>query len=90
MARVDSSLKIKGHTVAQFPNAPLAVAILAAIASRFFDEGSVAHGLSRAIFYVALTIWAYMELADGVNLFRRVLGALGIAFVLMSITRDLS
>lgn len=87
---MNSSLKIGDYTVAQFPNTPLAIAIVAAIASRFFDEGSVAHGLSRAIFYVALTIWAYMELADGVNAFRRALGALGIAFVLMSITRDLS
>ncbi|MBK8295100.1 MAG: hypothetical protein IPK93_10140 [Solirubrobacterales bacterium] len=87
---MNSSLKVRGYTVAQFPNAPLAIAILAAVASRFFDEGSVAHGLSRAVFYAALTIWAYMELADGVNLFRRVLGALGIAFVLISITRDLS
>ncbi|MBK5233874.1 MAG: hypothetical protein JJE13_12950 [Thermoleophilia bacterium] len=87
---MEKSLKIRGYTVAQLPNAPIIVAILAAIASRFFDEGSVACGLSRAIFYVALTIWSYMELADGVNGFRRVLGALGIAFVLISITRDLS
>lgn len=86
---MDKSFKIRGYTVAQFPNAPLTIAILAAIASRFFDDGTTAFGLTRAIFYVGLTAWAYLELAEGVNGFRRVLGALGLAFVLMSITRDL-
>lgn len=87
---MNGSLKIRGYTVAQTPNVPLIVAIIAAIASRFFDSGTVGYGLSRALFYVGLTAWAYLELTDGVNGFRRVLGALGIAFVLFSITRDLT
>ena len=32
------------------------------------------HSYLRAVAYLATTIWAYEELADGVNWFRRLLG----------------
>lgn len=83
-------LKIKGYTVAQSPNPPLFIALLALIAGWFLDEGTTPWGASRAVFFVATAIWAWQELADGVNGFRRVLGALGLGFVIFSITRDLS
>ena len=84
------SFKIRGYTVAQAPNAPVIIAVVAAVTSRFFDGGTTGYGLTRAVFYVALTVWAYLELTEGVNGFRRVLGAVGIAFVLWSITRELA
>lgn len=46
--------------------------------------------MSRAVFFVGLTIWAYLELAEGVNGFRRVLGAVGLAYVIFAITKELS
>jgi len=82
--------KVRGYTLGQAPNLPVIIAVLAAVLSRFLADGSLAYGLSRAVFFVALTIWAWMELSEGVNGFRRVLGAAGLAFVIYSLTRDLS
>jgi hypothetical protein len=58
--------------IVQFPNLPLVVAILASGAGRLLD-GS-AHSYAASVSYLALTIWAYEELAQGVNWFRRLLG----------------
>lgn len=56
----------------QFPNAPLIVAFIAG------EVGKHAHGSGHAyassVAHLALAIWAYLELADGVNWFRRLLG----------------
>jgi hypothetical protein len=58
--------------IAQFPNPPLIVAFLAG------EVASHTHGSSHAdassLSYLALGIWAYLELVDGANWFRRVLG----------------
>jgi hypothetical protein len=82
-------LKIRGYTVAQFPNAPLWLALAGLILGRLLASGSTAHALARALFYVGLGIWAWLELSDGVNGFRRVLGAAGLAYVLVSLAGDL-
>jgi hypothetical protein len=66
--------------IVQFPNLPLIVAILASGAGRFLD-GS-AHSYAASVSYLAVTIWAYEELAKGVNWFRRLLG---LAFVILMI-----
>jgi hypothetical protein len=58
--------------MAQFPNLPLVVAILAGEAGKFLD-GS-AHSYAVSVSYLAMTIWAYEELVHGVNWFRRLLG----------------
>jgi hypothetical protein len=68
--------------VVQFPNAPLALAILAGVvASRVHGTS---HSYAMAVAYLALTVWAYEELTRGVNWFRRGLGA---AFVVILIVR---
>ena len=67
------SLQVRGVTVAQFPNPPLIVALVAVVVSWVAGDGSVYDG-ARAVFYVALTVWAWEEVARGVNLFRKVLG----------------
>jgi len=58
--------------IVQFPNAPLIVAFVAG------EIGKHAHGSSHAyassVSYLALAIWAYLELVEGVNWFRRLLG----------------
>jgi hypothetical protein len=58
--------------VAQFPNNALIAAFVAGqVAARL-------HGVeqfdARAVSYLAMTIWAYEELAHGVNWFRHLLG----------------
>ena len=60
-------LKINGYVVAQVPNAPLTVALLALLAGWILDDGSTAFSVARAIFFVGITIWAYLELAEGVT-----------------------
>jgi hypothetical protein len=68
--------------IVQFPNLPLIIAFLAGQAGRFLD-GS-AHSYAAAVSYLAMTIWAYEELAHGVNWFRRLLG---LTFVILEIMR---
>lgn len=81
--------KIFGYTLGQFPNLPLAVALIGLILSWLLSSGSTAYGVARAVFYVGLTAWAWLELTDGVNSFRRALGAGGLVFIVVRLTEDL-
>ena len=63
--------------VAQLPNLPLALALVAVVAGHIFNEGSTAWSISRAVFFTGLTIWAY-------------LGAGGLAWVIWSLSGDLA
>ncbi|MGI8728118.1 MAG: hypothetical protein ACR2K6_10640 [Solirubrobacterales bacterium] len=81
------SVEVRGVTVAQFPNPPLAAA-LAAVGVGAVTGGSVEAGAS-AVFHVALGIWAWEEATAGVNRFRRVLGVGGLIFVTASLAREL-
>jgi hypothetical protein len=58
--------------IVQFPNPPLLLAFaglgLAAVA------GGTAHDVGRAVFTVALGVWAWEEAVSGVNWFRRLVG----------------
>lgn len=82
-------LKIRGYTVGQFPNPPLWVALAALVASLLSDQASTANHISRAVFYVALTIWAYEEAASGVNRFRKALGAAALVLIVVAVAREL-
>ena len=73
--------------IVQFPNAPLAVALAASLAGRFAD-GRV-QDYATATFHIALAIWAYLELTDGTNWVRRLAGAAGLAYVLVSLASAL-
>lgn len=70
--------------VAQFPNAPLAAALVGAVVARLTDDP--VHAYAEAVVSVGLGVWAYEELTDGVNWFRRLLGAAGLAYVLSRLT----
>lgn len=76
------------YPIAQFPNPPLIVALLA-FALRWITPESWTNALS-AIGYVFLGVWAYLELAEGVNAFRRVIGAAGLAYVIVAIAQRLT
>ena len=82
-------LKIRGYTVGQFPNRPLWVALAALLVSSLSDDGGTVDDVSRAVFYVALTVWAYEEAARGVNGFRRGLGTVTLALVVAVVARAL-
>ena len=79
--------KIRGYTVGQFPNPPLWVALAALLTAGLTDEASTVNDLARAVFYVALTVWAYEEAASGVNGFRRALGAVALVLIVVAVSR---
>jgi hypothetical protein len=77
-----------GFAVVQFPNPPLIVALLASVAGHFTD--GTGHRLALAVFYLALGLWAYGELRDGDNWFRRLLGLGFSIYILVSLARALN
>ena len=80
-----TSLQVRGVTVAQFPNPPLIVALLAAVVSWVAGDGSI-HEVARAVFYVAITVWAWEEATRGVNVFRKTLGVGVLIYVVVGLT----
>ena len=61
--------------VAQFPNPPLIAALSAGVVARL-SGGEVARA-AGLISDVALLVWAYEEIVDGANWFRRLIGVGG-------------
>ena len=58
--------------IVQFPNAPLIIALVAGeTAEQTHGTGS---SYASSVSYLAFAIWAYLELVEGVNWFRRLLG----------------
>jgi hypothetical protein len=84
---VPRDLKIRGYTVGQFPNPPLWVALAALAVALLTSDASTVNDAARAVFYVALTVWAYEELARGVNGFRRALGAVALLLIVIAVAR---
>jgi hypothetical protein len=78
----------QSYPLLQVPNAPLIVGLLALlIASALRGD---AHSVALAVAYLGLAIWAYLELLDGANLVRRLLGlvvVIAIALHLASLIR---
>lgn len=83
-------LKIRGYVVGQAPNPPMIVAIVALILSLVLPDGSLSYAISKGVFLIAFTVWAWEELSDGVNGFRRFLGAAGLLVVLFLLVRQLT
>jgi hypothetical protein len=73
--------------IVQFPNILLIVAVIAGEAGTFLDRG--AYSYAAAVSYLAMTIWAYEELARGVNWFRRLLGAAYLTFLIVRVAHAL-
>jgi hypothetical protein len=71
----------KSFPLVQFPNAPLIVAFLAGTTAGVVH--GAAHADAKAASYLAMMIWAYEELVDGVNWFRHLLG---LAYVISTTT----
>src|SRR5438270_5821593 len=62
----------RSYPIVQFPNAPLIVAFVSGLLAQHSHGRE--HAYAQAISYLAIAIWAYLELFHGVNAFRRVLG----------------
>lgn len=62
----------RSYPIVQFPNAPLILAFASGwLASNTHGRE---HSYAQSISYLAMAIWAYLELFHGVNAFRRLLG----------------
>jgi hypothetical protein len=62
----------RSYPIVQFPNAPLILAFAAGLLAHHSHGRE--HADAQAVSYLATAIWAYLELFDGVNAFRRLLG----------------
>ncbi|MHB8695896.1 MAG: hypothetical protein ACYDHH_32170 [Solirubrobacteraceae bacterium] len=56
----------------QFPNAPLILAFGSGLLAQ--NSHGHEHSCAQAISYLSMAVWAYLELFQGVNAFRRLLG----------------
>jgi hypothetical protein len=62
-------------TVAQWPNVPLAVFLVATVALRLLHPSGTIGNAVRIVAAVALGVWALDDIVRGDNPFRRLLGA---------------
>ena len=70
----------KSFPIAQFPNPPLLFALAGWGVTRIASPGAV-HDWGQAVNAIGIAAWAWLELTDGVNWFRRLLGAGGIVWL---------
>lgn len=70
----------------QVPNVPLAVWLACAVLQRFATEGKAHTGL-QLLGQAALATWAYLEIRNGDNLFRRIFGGIVMIALLISFFR---
>jgi hypothetical protein len=67
----------------QRPNLPIIVWFVALLLSKFIDSDNVSNIFS-IISFVALLVWALLEVLTGVNRFRRILGLIVITYLVAS------
>lgn len=67
--------------IAQYPNWPLALWAIASIMERATPDARLASGLDL-LALAAIAYWSWLEIASGVNPFRRALGVIVLAMVM--------
>jgi hypothetical protein len=72
------------YVVFQFPNLPLMVAIFA-YGLRLIIPAQPYSNILNVLFNTAIIIWAILEVLWGINLFRRLFGAIILGFVLFGL-----
>ncbi len=75
------------YPLAQFPNAPL-LASFAGSGLAALTSGD-AHDVGRSVAILGLGVWAWMELTDGVNAVRRLVGAGALVWVVTDLAGQL-
>ena len=70
-----------GFIIWQFPNPPLILALVAIVAG-WLTTGT-AHSVARALFVIGFAVFAWLELFQGVTWVRRLIGAGGIAYLIV-------
>jgi len=67
----------------QFPNIPIIIWGLSLLLAKIVTEGPV-HNLASAISFGALFTWAWLEIFQGVNYFRRALGLVILTIIILN------
>jgi hypothetical protein len=67
--------------IAQMPNPPLITGLVATFLQIIFPSGSI-HTALYLVGFGALFTWAWQELFEGVNYFRRALGLIGLLSII--------
>lgn len=70
--------------IGQFPNAPLAVWLVCYVLVFFIPDGTPAT-IIQYVGRLALAVWAILEIRSGVDTFRRVLGGLVLASLVIGL-----
>jgi hypothetical protein len=73
------------YPIAQFPNAPLVAAAGGRLVAAVTDGPVQEYG--RAVFLGGLAVWAWLEVTDGANGLRRVLGTAALGYVVVEVAR---
>lgn len=48
---------LNGYVLVQVPNAPLVIALIGTISSRFLDGDTTLYFVARALFFIGLAVW---------------------------------
>jgi hypothetical protein len=75
-----------GITVAQWPNVPLSIFIVATLVLRLLHPSGGAHTAARVVADASILLWALDEVGRGVNPFRRMLGVVVACAVIAGLT----
>lgn len=67
--------------ITQKPNLPIMVWFASVVINKFLSGGVVSQFVST-IGTTAIAVWATLEIISGVNLFRRILGSVVLAFII--------
>jgi hypothetical protein len=62
----------RSYPIIQFPNATLILAFVSGLVAQ--HSHGQEHSGAQAVSYLSMAIWAYLELFQGVNSFRKLLG----------------
>jgi hypothetical protein len=74
--------------IAQLPNPPLIIWLLATAVAHFVHTGLV-HTSARIVAVAAILVWAILEIISGLSPFRRILGGAVLLLMLVSLLRTL-
>jgi hypothetical protein len=77
----------RSFPIAQFPNPPLLIAFAGWGLAAAADDA--AHDVGRAVFTIGLGVWAWEEAIDGVNWFRRLVGAGALVWLVAGLAGEL-
>lgn len=77
-----------GFIIWQFPNPPLILALVA-LPVGWLTSGTV-HSVARALFVIGFAVFAWLELFQGVNWFRRLIGAGALIYLAVYLTGQLA